>query len=55
MMVNRTRFYLATALMIVFSFVALAMAQTGSELTTPGMSDKMKTAIPTSGWWESAG
>ncbi|MDZ7665680.1 MAG: hypothetical protein U5K27_10210 [Desulfotignum sp.] len=48
MMVNRTRFYLATALMIVFSFVALAMAQTGSELTTPGMSDKMKTAIASS-------
>ncbi len=42
---NRTKFFTATALLIVLSFVAVAMAQTGSDLTTPGMSDKMKTAI----------
>jgi uncharacterized protein len=43
--VNRTKFFTATALLIVLSFVAVAMAQTGSDLTTPGMSEKMKTAI----------
>ena len=42
---NRTKFFTATALLIVLSFVAVAMAQTGSDLTTPGMSEKMKTAI----------
>jgi uncharacterized membrane protein YfcA len=48
MMKNRTRFYLATALMILFSFVAVAMAQSGSGLTTPDMPEKMKTAIEAS-------
>jgi uncharacterized protein len=48
MMVNRTRFYLATALMILFSFVAVAMAQTSAGLTTPDMSGKMKAAIEAS-------
>jgi hypothetical protein len=48
MMVNRTRFYLATALMILFSFVAVAMAQTGAGLTTPDMPEKMKSAIESS-------
>jgi hypothetical protein len=48
MMVNRTRFYLATALMILCSFVAVAMAQTSAGLTTPDMPDKMKTAIEAS-------
>jgi hypothetical protein len=48
MMVNRTRFYLATALMILFSFVAVAMAQTGAGLTTPDMPEKMKVAIEAS-------
>jgi uncharacterized membrane protein YfcA len=48
MMVNRTRFYLATALMILFSFVAVAMAQTGAGLTTPDMPGKMKSAIEAS-------
>ncbi len=47
-MKNRTRFYLATALMILFSFVAVAMAQTGSELTTPDTPEKMKAAIEAS-------
>ena len=42
---NRTKFFTATALLIVLSFVAVAMAQTGSDLSTPGMSEKMKTAI----------
>lgn len=48
MMVNRTRFFLATALMILFSFVAVAMAQTGAGLTTPDMPEKMKVAIEAS-------
>jgi uncharacterized protein len=47
-MVNRTRFYLATALMILCSFVAVAMAQTSAGLTSPGMPDRMKTAIEAS-------
>lgn len=34
--------------MVLLSFAALAFAQSGSELTTPGMSDKMKTAIQAS-------
>jgi hypothetical protein len=48
MMVNQTRFFLATALMILFSFVAVAMAQTGAGLTTPDMPEKMKVAIEAS-------
>ncbi|MDZ7663964.1 MAG: sulfite exporter TauE/SafE family protein [Desulfotignum sp.] len=47
-MKNRTRFFLATALMILFSFVAVAMAQTGGGLTTPDMPEKMKVAIEAS-------
>ncbi len=44
-MMTPRRFFLATALMVLFSFAAAAMAQTGSGLTSPGMSDKMKAAI----------
>ena len=42
---NRKKFYLATCLLVVLSFVTVALAQTGAGLTTPGMPDKMKTAI----------
>ncbi|WP_245809365.1 sulfite exporter TauE/SafE family protein [Desulfamplus magnetovallimortis] len=45
MMINQSKFYLATALMILLSFVTMALAQTGAELTTPDMPEKMKTAI----------
>ncbi|SLM27623.1 conserved membrane hypothetical protein [Desulfamplus magnetovallimortis] len=44
-MINQSKFYLATALMILLSFVTMALAQTGAELTTPDMPEKMKTAI----------
>jgi uncharacterized protein len=47
-MVNQPKFYLATVLIIVFSFVTVAMAQTGSGLTTPDMPGKMKNAIEAS-------
>jgi hypothetical protein len=43
--VNKSKFYLATALLIVLSFVTLALAQTSAELTSPAMPAKMKTAI----------
>ncbi len=42
---NRSKFLLATALLILLSFVTVALAQTGSELTTPDMPEKMKEAI----------
>ena len=42
---NRSKFYLTTALLVVLSFVTVALAQTGSDLTTPGMPGKMKQAI----------
>ena len=42
---NKSKFYLSTALLVVLSFVTVALAQTGSDLTTPGMPDKMKEAI----------
>ena len=42
---NRSKFYIATALMILLSFVTIALAQTGSELTSPNMPGKMKAAI----------
>ena len=41
----KPKFYLATALMILLSFVTIALAQTGGELTSPAMSAKMKAAI----------
>ncbi|MDJ0830558.1 MAG: sulfite exporter TauE/SafE family protein [Desulfobacterales bacterium] len=45
---TKSRFYLTTALLIVLSFVTLAMAQTGGELTSPGMPSKMQKAIDSS-------
>ena len=42
---NRSKFYIVTALMILLSFVTIALAQTGSELTSPNMPGKMKAAI----------
>ncbi len=42
---NRSKFLPATALLILLSFVTVALAQTGSELTTPDMPEKMKEAI----------
>jgi uncharacterized membrane protein YfcA len=44
-MVNKSRFYLTTCILVLLSFVTLAFAQTSSELTTPGMPGKMKQAI----------
>jgi uncharacterized membrane protein YfcA len=44
-MVNKSRFYLTTGILVLLSFVTIAFAQTGSELTTPGMPGKMKQAI----------
>lgn len=45
---NKSQFYLATALLVLLSFVTLALAQTGAELTSPGMPEKMKRAIESS-------
>ncbi|MCJ8502245.1 sulfite exporter TauE/SafE family protein [Desulfatitalea alkaliphila] len=45
---NRTKIYVVTALLLLLSFAALAMAQSEPSLTTPGMPDKMKTAIQAS-------
>ena len=45
---NKSKFYLATALLVLLSFVTLALAQTGAELTSPGMPEKMKRAIESS-------
>ncbi len=45
---TKSRFYLTTALLIMLSFVTLAMAQTGGELTSPGMPSKMQKAIDSS-------
>lgn len=42
---KQPRFYLATAMMIILSFVTLALAGTGEELTSPEMPDRMKMAI----------
>ncbi len=47
-MKNHAKFYLATALMILLTFVTVALAQTGSGLTTPDMPNKMKVAIEAS-------
>ncbi len=47
-MKNHAKFYLATALMILLTFVTVALAQTGSGLTTPDMPGKMKAAIEAS-------
>ena len=45
---TKSKFYLTTALLIVLSFVSLALAQTSAELTSPGMPAKMKKAIDSS-------
>lgn len=45
---KRSTFFAATGLMVVLSFAALAFAQSGSDLTTPDMPDKMKAAIQAS-------
>ena len=45
---KRTKFYLATGLMVLLTFVTVAMAQTGAELTSPEMPDKMRRAIESS-------
>jgi uncharacterized membrane protein YfcA len=45
MIVKLSRFYWATGILILLTFVTLAFAQTESKLTSPGMSDKMKQAI----------
>jgi hypothetical protein len=45
---NKSKFFIATALLIVLSFVTVALAQTGSDLTTPDMPEKMKKAIQAS-------
>jgi len=42
---SRSRFYVATALLIVLSLVTVAMAQGGPDLTTPNMPGKIKQAI----------
>jgi uncharacterized membrane protein YfcA len=46
--VKRTTFFVVTGLMVILSLAAVVFAQSGSELTTPGMSDKMKAAIQSS-------
>ncbi len=43
-----SRFYWATGILVLFTFVTLAWAQTGSDLTSPGMPGKMKQAIASS-------
>ena len=43
-----SRFYWITSIFILLTFVTLALAQSGSDLTTPGMPGKMKRAIETS-------
>ncbi len=42
---KKSKFFIATGLLIILSFVTVALAQTGSELTSPGMPGKMKQAI----------
>jgi uncharacterized membrane protein YfcA len=43
--VNKSNLLIATALLILLSFVTVALAQTGGDLTTPDMPGKMKEAI----------
>jgi len=43
--VTKSRFYLTTGILVLLSFVTIAFAQTGSDLTTPGMPGKVKQAI----------
>jgi hypothetical protein len=46
--VKKSTFLVATGLMVLLSFAALAFAQSGSDLTTPNMPAKMKNAIQSS-------
>jgi uncharacterized membrane protein YfcA len=46
--VTKSRFLWATGILILLTFTTLALAQSGSDLTTPGMPDKMKKAIESS-------
>jgi hypothetical protein len=39
------RIFWSAGILIILTFATLALAQSGSEMTTPGMSDKMKAAI----------
>jgi uncharacterized membrane protein YfcA len=43
--VNKSHFLIATALLLILSFVTVALAQTSGDLTTPDMPGKMKEAI----------
>ncbi|MGD2037436.1 MAG: sulfite exporter TauE/SafE family protein [Desulfobacterales bacterium] len=43
-----SRFYWITGIFVLLTFAALAFAQSGSDLTTPGMPGKMKRAIESS-------
>jgi hypothetical protein len=43
--VNKKKFFFATGLLVILSFITVALAQTGTDLTTPGMPGKMKQAI----------
>ncbi len=45
---TKTKFFIATGLMVLLTFVTVAMAQTGAELTSPEMPDRMRTAIENS-------
>ncbi|MGD9043301.1 MAG: sulfite exporter TauE/SafE family protein [Desulfobacterales bacterium] len=42
------KFYWITGIFVLFTFATLALAQSGSDLTTPGMPGKMKRAIESS-------
>ena len=42
---NLSRLYWVTGILVLLTFATLALAQSGTDLTTPGMPDKMKQAI----------
>jgi uncharacterized membrane protein YfcA len=46
--VKSAKFYWITGIFVLFTFATLALAQSGSDLTTPGMPGKMKRAIESS-------
>jgi hypothetical protein len=46
--VKLAKFYWITGIFVLFTFATLALAQSGSDLTTPGMPGKMKRAIESS-------
>ena len=43
-----SKFFWITGIFVLLTFVTLALAQSGSDLTTPGMPGKMKRAIESS-------